>query len=93
LVNDVVLHLVVVVLDQVVEVDKKIVVADEVVIEALVVDFAEADENQVAAVAVVAVVDVDFDVVIVGVVEDVGVEGTRHVVFVELILVVDVGNF
>ena len=53
----------------------KIVVADEVVIEALVVDFAEADENQVAAVAVVAVVDVDFDVVIVGVVEDVGVEG------------------
>lgn len=91
--NDVVLHLVVVVLDQVVEVDKKIVVADEVVIEALVVDFAEADENQVAAVAVVAVVDVDFDVVIVGVVEDVGVEGTRHVVFVELILVVDVGNF
>ena len=91
--NDVVLHLVVVVLDQVVEVDKKIVVADEVVIGALVVDFAEADENQVAAVAVVAVVDVDFDVVIVGVVEDVGVEGTRHVVFVELILVVDVGNF
>ena len=91
--NDVVLHLVVVVLDLVVEVDKKIVVADEVVIEALVVDFAEADENQVAAVAVVAVVDVDFDVVIVGVVEDVGVEGTRHVVFVELILVVDVGNF
>ena len=53
----------------------KIVVADEVVIEALVVDFAEADENQVAAVAVVAVVDVDFDVVIVGVVEDVGVGG------------------
>ena len=77
--NDVVLHLVVVVLDQVVEVGKRIVVA--------------VDEDQVAAAAVVVVVVVvEFDVAIVEDVEDVGVEETRNVEFVELIIVVGVAN-